>query len=338
MASTTLSSWALLAWKALQPYGLDAKAVFKKAGIDPAKLGDGNARYPLGSMLKLWQECAKATGNPSFGIEAGKLWSPTTFHALGYAWLASDSLSDAFTRLSRYAKVVNNSLDSTWEQHGTNYHFYISSTEIVAGSNPIGADAAIVSLVSMCRMLLGDSWSPLEIHRVMPSSESAVQLEAFVGGPIYYNAERAYLVVDRLDAEKNLATGNTELRQANEKIVMEYLSHVERGNIAARIQIQLTEALPNGGCNEEEMAKFLGLSVRSLQRRLAEDGLSYSGIMKQTRQELAEGYIRNSNLSLNEIAYLLGFSEQANFTRAFKRWYGSSPSVYRSQQLDKVPA
>ena len=80
------------------------------------------------------------------------------------------------------------------------------------------------------------------------------------------------------------------------------------------------------------------MSLRSLQRKLLEEGTSYTRLLEETRRDLAKNYVENSTLSLNEIAYLLGFSEQANFTRAFRRWYATSPSAYRGTLRDTASA
>lgn len=92
--STVLTSWALLIWKALLNHGIDAHTIFKKVGLDSSKLGDGNARYRLTDMCRLWDTAVEETNDPCFGLEVGKSWAPTTFHALGFAWLASYSLED----------------------------------------------------------------------------------------------------------------------------------------------------------------------------------------------------------------------------------------------------
>jgi AraC-like DNA-binding protein len=80
---------------------------------------------------------------------------------------------------------------------------------------------------------------------------------------------------------------------------------------------------------EESIADALHLSRRSLQRRLKEEGTSYTQVLDETRRQLAAQYVRHSRLSINEITYLLGFSEPSNFSRAFRRWTGASPTAYR---------
>jgi AraC-like DNA-binding protein len=96
-----------------------------------------------------------------------------------------------------------------------------------------------------------------------------------------------------------------------------------------RVRSKLIERLPSGRVDEGDIAASINLSQRSLQRKLQQQGVSFTGLLDSSRRELGLQYVRDSQYSLNEVAYLLGFSEPGNFSRAFKRWYGKPPSQYR---------
>jgi AraC-like DNA-binding protein len=96
-----------------------------------------------------------------------------------------------------------------------------------------------------------------------------------------------------------------------------------------QVKAKLTEMLPSGRVGARQVAEALHVSVRSLQRKLADKGTSFAQLLEDTRRELARQYVSNSRLSVGEITYLLGFSDPANFTRAFRRWTGQSPSAFR---------
>jgi AraC-like DNA-binding protein len=333
--STTLTSWALLIWKVLQANGYDAHSLFKRVGVDSSQLGDGNARYRLSEMTKLWAAAVDETNNPCFGIEVGKIWNPTTFHALGFAWLASHSLKDALQRLARYSRIVNNSLSVSLEPHGTHLHFIMDTSEEDREVHYAARDAGLVAVVKMCRMLCGDSFSPVEIHVARERSSCGDMLEKFVGAPITYSSEKNLTLFDRMQAEQRLATGNSELAKVNEEVALKYLTTVDKNSIVMLVKSKLIELMPEGQITEDRMADQLNMSLRTLQRRLADENTSFSDIYKSIRQELAGEFIQDSQMSMSEIAYLLGFSEQSNFTRAFRRWYGTSPSEAR-ENLKKV--
>jgi AraC-like DNA-binding protein len=98
----------------------------------------------------------------------------------------------------------------------------------------------------------------------------------------------------------------------------------------------LVELLPTGEPSPEMVARKLGVSLRSLQRRLTEQGTSYSKVLDDARRELSLSYLDSPHYSLSEITYLLGFAEHSNFSRSFKRWYGISPSDYRAGKRPTV--
>lgn len=327
--STTLTSWALLIWKALQAGGYDAHTVFKQVGLDSAKLGDGNARYRLDDMTQLWRAAIEETKDPCFGIKAGKLWAPTTFHALGFAWLASHTLYDALQRLVRYTRIVNNSISAGLEEHGTHLHLIMETSEDEHAVHYAARDAGMVAVITMCRLLMGENFSPVEIYVTRERSLCGDELEKFVGIPINFNSEKNLTLFDRMRAEQRLATGNSELSKVNEDVAMKYLNSIDRSSVVMLVKAKLVEMMPEGQITEETIANQLNMSLRTLQRKLRDEKTSFSTIYKSIRQEMANEYIQDSQMSMTEIAYLLGFSEQANFTRAFRRWYGASPSEYR---------
>lgn len=332
MPASTLSSWALLVWEELNARQLDANGLFKQAGLSPAKLGSGTARFPVANMIQLWNLARDASGDDGFGIAAGERWSATTFHALGFAWLASNSLGEALRRMARYGRFLNDGLEYALLSEQVQYRFRISLDPNGAQTkaNDVSSDAGIVALLKMCRLLLGNSFSPMQITCPHAPNGAGIVLETVARCPIRYDEDYIEMVFDRHDIERKLPSGNEELTQAHEQIILKHLADLKQADLSTRAQLAILEQLPSGNIKESDIAAELGLSSRTLQRRLLEEGLSFQGLLQETRQKLADQYIRDENLSISEIAYLLGFSEQANFTRAFKRWNGQSPSRFRA--------
>jgi AraC-like DNA-binding protein len=329
MFPTSISSWALLVWQALREQGHDPDAVFKTAGLDPARLADPNARYSAADMQKLWIEADTITANPCFGLEVGKLWHPTTFHALGYAWLASSTLLDALGRLSRYAHIVHSAIKVKVDLQGASYILTIVFPEKMFYGIWSPIDAGIVAFVQMCREICGDGYEPQKVLMSHPRQPCCDRFEAFFRAPIQFNSTENGVVLNALTIEKRLPTANAELARVNEEVVIKYLSHLSHASIATQVKERLIERLPSGHFSETLIAECLNMSLRSLQRKLLEEGTSYHRLIEETRRDLAKDYVESSMHSINEIAYLLGFSAQANFTRAFRRWYDTSPSAYR---------
>ena len=149
------------------------------------------------------------------------------------------------------------------------------------------------------------------------------------GPSIEFEADTNRLCFDKTLVLAPLATAHPELARLNDQTVIDYLARYDRSNITMQVRSQIIEQLPDGRPSQGEIAFNLNTSLRSLQRRLHEEDTSFKELLNDTQRELALSYIRDSNRSLGEITYLLGFSEPSNFTRAFKRWTGQSPAEYR---------
>lgn len=332
MSSTTLSSWARLLWEELQQRGLDARSVFVEAELDPSMLQDPNARFPAARMAQLWRLAEERSGDPAIGIAIGMRWNPTTFHALGYAWLASATLGEAFHRLARYSQLINDASEFTISSAGSSY--LVTGTVRDPGFElwPVTIQATMVAITRMCRMLLGESFSATEVLFPFAPTAATVALETNLRAPLRFGSDKAGMLIDRQDMERPLPTANPELSRNSEEIAMKYLSRLNQKQLSQQVRRHVVEALPSGQIREEDIAAKLNLSTRTLQRRLLEEGVSFGDLLQSVRRELAGNYINDSQLSISEIAYLLGFSDQANFTRAFKRWFGVPPTDWRRKR------
>lgn len=329
MPASTLTSWASLLWEELRARQLDANELFREAGLDPSKLSHNVARYTVSQMQQLWSLALEKTGD-DLGVKVGARWNPTTFHALGFAWLASASLGDALYRAARYGKFVNDGVQYALTAEQLQYRFSLTSiVESDVVLTPASVDASFVALLKMMRLLLGESYNPIAVHCPHPPNSAGLLLEQQARCPLLYGSETLDILIDRRDVEKVLPTGNTELSLINEKIITQHLSDLDQSDLVARVELEIANQLPSGQLKEDGVATALNLSRRTMQRHLAEEGTSFASLLEAKRKALAANYVCNDALAISEIAYLLGFSEQANFTRAFKRWFGTSPTQYR---------
>ncbi len=336
MPPMVLTSWALLIWDELNQRGCDARAIFKQAGLKPERLGDANARYSTVAMQKLWALAIEASGDHNFAYKVGRQWRPTTFHALGYTWLACTTLAEALKRLARYSRVVNSGVDISF-QHGGScgeliIHIQYHKFAIHQGAN----DAALGALMTMLRMLMGESYSPMEVHCLYARPATAINFERDVRCPILYDMPANKVLFDNADLHRQLASANAELQKINEDLLLEKMHQLDRACMVTRVTQAINKELPSGEVYEKDIAVSLGVSLRTMQRQLAKQQQSFKQLLDEIRKQLAEQYLANSQLSLNEITYLLGFANQANFTRAFKRWHGIPPSSYRQQRLKLI--
>lgn len=330
MRGSSISSWALLVAKALAAEGHDSEALFRSAGLDPTKLRDPDARYPIEGMCRLWRLAAQVTEDPYFGFKAASYWHPTTINALGFSWMASDSLRDALTRMARYGRLVTTVAQMELEEYDDHFAFRIRTTMPRAEVPHEAVDAGLATFVAMCRMSYGSDFDPLRVVTQRPAVEDPSRYIEYFRAPVEFSAPENILYFSKEALEAHLPTANPRLARINDQVITEYLAQFDKNSASIRVRSKLTEMLPAGNVTQQDVADSLHMSLRTLQRKLADEKTSYKELLEETRKELANQYLRQGCLSVSEVTYLLGFSEPSNFARAFKRWTGRTPSEFRT--------
>jgi len=153
-------------------------------------------------------------------------------------------------------------------------------------------------------------------------------IDTFQAPVLWAKSENALYFDARVLAQP-IPAGNEELATETGRIAERYLATLDPERVQDRVRKILLILLPSGEVDQEAVAKTLHRSVSSLQRQLRAEGASYRQILDETRVTLAQQFVREKRYSLGQIAYLLGFSDQANFSRAFKRWTGHTPTQFR---------
>ena len=329
MHATSLTSGVLLLWETLEAHGLESRKLFEKAGLNPAKLRNPDARYPDRRIMKLWNYTIEAIDDPCLGLDVASHFRPTTLHALGFAWLASQTLKDAFERLIRYSRIITDVEKLSFEETSENFRFKIHLPEGKHYFPYEDYDAAFAIVIHLCRQSCGENFSPKHIVMQRPEPACVDKFYELFRCSIDFNADGYEIRFNKQDIVKQLPAANERLALMNDKVVMDYLVELDKDDIVLRVKQKMIDQLAAGNVTQKDIAETLHMSERSLQRKLADRKTSYKKVLDEVRSELARGYINDARLSLNEITYLLGFSEPANFTRAFKRWHGTSPSDYR---------
>jgi AraC-like DNA-binding protein len=316
--------------RALQSRGCDAAALFVRAGLDFSALDDPEARYPDEAIAELWRLSVEATGDPCFGVEVARHTSPTTFHALGFSLAASSTLREAFERIVRYYRLVSDGLTIHFEELGDAYRVSARPAGACAYRTDEAMDALLAVAVRVCRSLTDRSFAPrrVELARVPPTDPSPYS--RYFRAPVVFEAKEHALLLGKRECDRSIPGANPELARSNDLIAAKALARWDQARASDRVRAALVEQLPNGALSLGAMARALGTSTRVLQRRLGDEGVTYASLLDQTRRELAEAYLREGRASMTEIAYLLGFSGSASFTRAFRRWWGQAPSEFRS--------
>ncbi len=329
--ATTLNTWAICVARTLDARGLDSTALFIEVGLDPEIMRDPNGRYPVSRMSRLWKLAVQTSGDPCIGLHAAEYVQPTTFHSLGLAVLASQSLEDAMRRGARFSRIVSNAVDVSVESTDMGVKQVVRFREDVRQVDE-AIDLYMASTLKMGHILTGGKAQPMQLRlRRSVTPEMEVEFRSFFMAPIEFEAEENSFLISHELAQRPLAMANPALARQNDQVVMQYLAQFEDANVSEKVRAELISRLPAGEPSRGEVASALNFSEKTLQRRLRDEGTSYQDILDETRRELAQHYLSESHASVCEITFRLGFADQSSFTRAFKRWTGCAPGAFRAQ-------
>ena len=315
-------------WKLIEANGHEPDGLYREVGINPSLLNQPGARIPAILVNQLWEKASEIIDDPCFGLKADKYWHPSYFHALGYAWLASHTLRDALNRFVRYLRIVSEKMFLKLEDNLDGFTM-ILSYELLGMRIPAQIDMGMAMSIHICRLNFGENLKPAAVsimHAAPPCAEEYFDL---FKAPVRFSADRDSITFATGDVDKYLIGANPQLARLNDQVMIEYLGKLNKDDIINRVTAAIVDILPSGGVTDEKVATTLNMSVRSLQRRLKEVGMTFRRLLDTVRKDLAATYVHDPGIELAEVAFLMGFSDQSAFSRAFKRWEGRTPREAR---------
>jgi AraC-like DNA-binding protein len=315
-------------WKLIEANGHDPEALYREAGINPDSLNKPGARVPYASVNRIWAKASEIIHDPCFGVKGYKYWHPSYIHALGYAWLASHSLREALNRFVRYLRVVSEIIFLKLEENPDGFTF-IFNFELLGLRVPAQIDMGMSMAIHMCRLNYGEDLKPIAVNFAHAEPPCSEEYYALFKAPVQFSTDRDSMTLSYADVDKYLIGANPQLARLNDQVMVEYLAKLDKDDIIDRVTAVIVDMLPSGGVADEKVAEQLNMSVRSLQRRLKEAGTTFRTLLEEIRKDLASTYVRDAEIELVEVAFLLGFSDQSAFSRAFRRWTGCCPSEIR---------
>ena len=325
-APSVLASWTRTIIRALDARGVDGRALAADAGIDVRRLDDAEARYLMTDTRELWRQAVAATGDPCLGLHVARYVNFATFHALGAAVLASGTLREAFRRLERYGRVVGDAATLRLDDRGARTRLVLE----VTGTGPVPDEAidALLALTLRVARLLRDrpTLSPLRVELSRSEPSPSEPFRRFFQAPIAFGARTNLLEFAAADLDERLPAGNAEVAHRIDEVLARYVARLDDRQLLSRVRAAIVERLPDGEPSQRTIARALGVSLRTLQRRLADEGTSYQAILDGARADLARVYLAEG-WSVTEIAFTLGFSDTSSFSRAFRRWTGRAPTA-----------
>jgi AraC-like DNA-binding protein len=328
MSLTHFAPATTLMWEYLKCRGHDPAPIYKQAGIDPKAILDPNVRLKFSNVEQLWHLVDELLDDPCFGVKMVDHWHPSRMGSLGYAWLVSTTLRTALGRLERYAHVVTEAFDL--ETSNTPRGLTVSlSIHPSIKKLPQFETTPLAILMHMCRYNFGEELTAVNVSLARKEPDCSEEIDNCFKSPITYDAETSSITFSVRDVDKRLPTANRKLALMHDDLLMRYLIEIKKGDFIQQIKSIIIDHLPDGKVTDQLVASKLNISERSLQRKLQQHGTTFRLVLDSVRQMIALQYIKDPANRMSDIAFLIGFSEQSAFSRAFKKWTGISPLKYR---------
>ncbi|WP_371366644.1 AraC family transcriptional regulator [Pseudomonas sp. QL9] len=312
---------------------VDTLALLKDAGLPSDLLDHPESLVPYQKMAKVVELGAQRSGNPLFGLELGLQQSIAgTIGPLLYLARNSKNVGEALREVGKYFHVHASSVRIRLEIEGdlTLFHYDPSEGEEIASTRPI-VELVLGGGLQLLRLLLGHRWQPQALllqHAPVKDLQSYSRLLGLV--PQFNAPINAWVFATKL-LDVPLSSADPELK----RLVQQHLESLGQATIQdlpSHVQQVIRNFLPNGRVAIVQVANYLSLSPRTLQRYLAEEDTSFNLILDQTRKAMASRYLNDSEINLTQLAEILGYSELSAFSRAFNRWFGVSPREWKKQQ------
>lgn len=311
--------------------GVETRDLVKELGlvpdgpIDPSQMVSSAQYYDFFAAL--------ADRDPrgfELPLRIGAAMRSDEYGAFGLAWKSAPDLRGSYIRSERYGRVLGNAETYSLEQSADGLLYNLEK----AGDGSVGMllsnEASLSAVVAISQEVSTAPFVPEAVFFRHASRGDPSAYAAHFGCPVHFESDRNALLV----SEENLAVPNKLGDEAIAKffdrhLEQELAARADENSLEKRVQLAVAQLLSEGIPTLSLIASNLGMSSRTLQRRLSGKGESFQNLVDLARRELAQQLLRDTDYSLAEIAFLTGFAEQSGFTRAFKRWAGQTPRSYR---------
>jgi AraC-like DNA-binding protein len=320
----------------LDSLDVDIDAFLRSLGIDPVKVQSPDTRIPIKTYLRIQDQAAQYVNDPNFGLHMGEYAEAGSWSILGYIMMNCETLGEAFQKSARYHRIIGNLIEG-------NASLRLNKIKVALVTPPHAPkmsrhcfEATISSSVRMMRTLTGEEINPLKVTFSYPEPESTAEYERVFRCPVLFDQKETSFVIHIGVLNKPILYANPELLHHFERYAQAYLAEMDRQDEHTRAVTKIIlSRLDDEGLTIKKVAKEMSVSVRTLQYRLKGEGVVFTDLLKDVRENLAKKYLCQ-DYTVEEITYLLGFSEPSVFRKAFKKWSGVTPSEYRQRPFSAI--
>ena len=316
----------------LRELGLDEARVLQLAGISPTLFDSPRPRLSTSQFFAFWQAIGRASDDPRIGLRFGEHSKPEHAEVISMAALHSANFLEAMRKVARYKRLLcpeEITLEPDAGSHAVHYRWTAAENHAPGTLT----DAMFASALGLARRGIADETvRPLRIEfiRSAPKGADATLHESYFGCPVVFGSERDLIVWDDATLRRPFVTHNEDLVDMLLPGLEAALRDQAAGQtLSDRVEAIVARNMRGQRPSVDSVARELHMSGRTLQRRLAEEGVSYQQLLDLVRQQAARHLLSATELEAGEIAFFLGFEELNSFTRAFSQWEGKSPSRWR---------
>jgi AraC-like DNA-binding protein len=314
--------------------GLDAETVCRAAQLDLGALAEPHSRVPASAMERLWSAAEALTGDADVGLHSAESYNPGALSIVGYVILSCRTAGAALEALARYAPLLNEGLRVSVERGPQTTACLFGAADGIDSflhrSPRQAVETLAAGIVLTLARLSTRPPTPVAVNFRHAAPRSTAEHTRLLGPVVRFEqAENAVVYTsDALSA--TMLSADPALLDVFEADAKQRLTQLKsRGAVSGRVQSLVGARLKGEVPSLAAIASELAMSERSIQRSLSEESTSYREIVDEVRKGLALSHLSRPGATAADVAFLLGFSEPSAFTRAFRRWTGSSPSQFR---------
>jgi AraC-like DNA-binding protein len=307
--------------------------ILKRVGLTREQVKDPASRIRVHDQIRFLGLVADALNDDLLGYQLAKTTDLREIGLFYYVLASSETLFEALQRAARYSTIVNEGISlkcTTGSAFGTSFHYVGVSRHL----DQHQMEFWMTALVRICRQLTGLNILPTRVrltHRRARSEEFA----SFLGDNVELGAKADDIVFPDRIKHAPVVSADLHLNKLLRSYCEEALGRKQRdrGSFRSQVENTIVPLLPHGKAHVGEIAQRLGVSQRTLARRLTAEEVSFSDVLEILRSDLAKRYLADPKLATSQIAWLLGYRDVGAFSHAFKRWTGKTPGRVRSEHL-----
>jgi AraC-like DNA-binding protein len=328
-----------LAYAHAKAHGVDPRALLPTANLTIQQINDASARFAVRDQISFLNLVAVALQDDHLGFHLALSPDLRELGFLYYVSASSGTLGDALYRLARYSGIVNEGVAPKLLDGG---NFGISFHYVGVGRHldRHQIEFFMTILVRLCRHLTGVRLVPTRVRLTHRLEGDPSELTEFFGAKVEFGASVDEVLFEPAIRNMPVVSADHYLNKILIKCCDEALDRrpSKRGPFRASVENAIVPLLPHGKAKLDEIARRLGVSERTLARRLAAERLTFSGVLERLKFDLAERYLADKDLSISQVAWLLGYQEVSSLTHAFKRWTGLTPRKARARKANWRPS